>query len=68
MDAVAIDARGVDAGLGKFVFPLLVALVDENIVIDSAGNHVKLGVRDVLRGELGVVLGRRLVSAAPTVM
>src|SRR5262245_5355236 len=60
MDAVAIDVRSVDAGLGKFVFPLLVALVDEKIVIDSAWNHLKLGVCDVLRGELGVVLGRRL--------
>ena len=56
MDAVAIDTRGVDAGLAKFVIPLLVALVDENIVIDSAWNHVC----DVLRGEVGVVLGRRL--------
>src|SRR6476661_1663033 len=60
MDRVAIDARSVDAGLGKFVFPLLVALVDEDIVVDSARQHVKLGVCNVPGGELGVVLGRRL--------
>src|SRR5205823_10473182 len=40
MDAAAIDAGSVDAGLGKFVFPLLVALVDEDIVVDSARHHV----------------------------
>src|SRR6267154_1044216 len=36
VDAVTIDAGSIDAGLGKFVFALVVALVDEDIVVDSA--------------------------------
>src|SRR5919198_2658254 len=60
MDAAAIDARSVDAGLREFIFAILVALVDEDVVIDPARNHVKLGARDVPGRELGIVPRRRL--------
>src|SRR5215467_14860756 len=60
MDLAAVDAGSVDAGLRKFVPAVVVTFVDEDVVIDAAGNYVKLGMGDVARGELGVVLGRRL--------
>ena len=68
VDLAAVDAGSVDAGLRKFVPAVVVTFIDEDVVIDAAGNDVELGMSDVARGELGVVLGRRLVSAAPTVM
>ena len=68
VDLAAVDAGSVDAGLRKFISAVIVAFIDEDVVIDAAGNDVKLSVGDVSRGELGVVLGRRLVSPAPTVM
>src|SRR5262245_27173289 len=60
VDLAAVDAGCVDAGLRKFIPSVLGALVDENVVVDPAGNDVKLGVRNISRGEFGVVLGRRL--------
>src|SRR5215510_12938638 len=60
MDLAAIDAGSVDAGLRKFISSILVALVDEYVVVDPAGDDVKFGMRDMSCGELGVVLGRRL--------
>src|SRR6516162_10852212 len=59
VDLAAVDAGSVDAGLRKFIPPVLVALVDENVVVDAARDDVKLGIRDMSRGELGVLLGRR---------
>jgi hypothetical protein len=56
----AVDAGRVDAGFRPGIPPELVALVDENLVVDQAGHHVELGVGDVFRRELGVFLGRRL--------
>src|SRR6516164_4294762 len=47
---------------GNSFLPVVVTFVAEDVVIDAAGNDVELGVGDVARGELGVVLGRRLVS------
>src|SRR5262245_43320880 len=58
VDLAAVDAGGVDAGLRKFVPAVVVTFIDEDVVIDAPGNDVKLGMRDVSRGELGVVLGR----------
>src|SRR5262249_30058417 len=60
MDLAAVDAGSVDAGLREFIPPVLVALVDENVVVDPARDHVKLGMRDMSRGELGVLVWRRL--------
>src|SRR5215510_6036323 len=60
MDLAAVDAGSVDAGLRKFIPSVLAALVDEYVVVDAAGDDVKLGMRDMSCGELGVVLGRRL--------
>src|SRR5262249_37422029 len=60
VDLAAVDAGRVDAGLRKFVPAVVVTFVDEDVVIDAAGNDIKLGMGDVARGELGVVLGRRL--------
>src|SRR5262249_36384834 len=60
MDLAAVDAGRVDAGLRKFIPPVLVALVDENVVVDAARDDVKLGMRDMSRGELAVLVGRRL--------
>src|SRR5262245_12676921 len=60
MDLAAVDTGSVDAGLRKFIPSVLVALVDEYVVVDAAGDDVKLGMRDMSCGELGVVLGRRL--------
>src|SRR5262249_16810507 len=60
MDLAAVDAGSVDAGLREFIPPVLVALVDEYVVVDPARDHVKLGMRDKSRGKLGVLLGRRL--------
>ena len=60
VDLPAVDAGSVDAGLRKFISAVIVTFIDEDVVIDAARNDVKLGVGDVSRGELGVVLGRRL--------
>src|SRR5262245_31652350 len=59
MDLAAVDAGSVDAGLRKFIPSVFVALVDEYVVVDPVGDDVKLGMRDMSCGELGVVLGRR---------
>src|SRR5262245_9690263 len=56
VDFAAVDAGSVDAGLRKFISAVIVTFIDEDVVIDAAGNDVKLGVGDVSRGELGVVL------------
>jgi hypothetical protein len=40
---MAIDARRVDAGLGKLIAAFVIALVDEDLVIDIAGNDGELG-------------------------
>ena len=60
MDRRAVDAGRVLAGLGKLVLALVVALIDEDLVIDRARDDDELGARDVLRGELGILLRRRL--------
>src|SRR5262245_36949691 len=62
MDLAAVDAGSVDAGLRKFISSILVALVDEYVVVDPAGDDVKFGMRDMSCGELGVVLGRRQIG------
>src|ERR1700730_8025841 len=54
------DARRVDSGLRKFISAVVVTFIDEDVVIDAAGNDVKFGVRDVARGELGVLRWRPL--------
>ena len=55
-----IDARSIDAGFRELVAALVVAFIDEDLVIDQAGNDDELGAGDVLGGEGGVVIGRRL--------
>ena len=64
MDAAAIDAGSVDAGLREFISPVLIALVDEDVVVHSTRNHVKLCAWDVSGSELGIVLRRRLGIAS----
>ena len=56
VDGVTVDAGGIDAGLGELVAPLVVAFVDEDLVIDQAGDDDELGAWDVRGGEGGVVL------------
>src|SRR2546428_9728265 len=60
VDLAAVDAGSVDAGLREFIPAILVALIDENVVVYPARDDVKLGMRDMSGGGLGVVLGRRL--------
>jgi hypothetical protein len=43
MDLAAVDAGSVDAGLREFIPAILVALIDENVVVDPARDDVKLG-------------------------
>lgn len=63
MDRMTIDARCVDTGLGKLIAAFVIALIDEDLVIDSAGNDGELGAGDVFRGELGILFGRGLSVA-----
>jgi len=60
VDRGTVHACCVDAGLREFIPAVLIAFVDEDVVVDAAGDHIELGMGNVLRGELGVVLGRRL--------
>jgi len=55
VDAGAIDARRVDAGLREFILAGLVALVDEDVVVDAAWDDVRFRVLRVSGGELGVL-------------
>jgi hypothetical protein len=66
VDRRTIHARCIDASLGELVFPLRIALVDEDLVVDPAGNDEEVGVRNMLGGELGIFVGRRLRVPAPT--
>ena len=68
MDLAAVDAGSVDAGLRKFISSILVALVDEYVVVDPAGDDVKLGMRDCRAANSALSLGGAWVSPAPTVM
>ena len=56
VDGVTVDAGGIDAGLGELVAALVVAFVDEDLVIDQAGDDDELGAWDVRGGEGGVVV------------
>ena len=64
VDCVAVHARRIGAGLGEFILALFVAFIDEDLVVDEAGDDDKLGARNVLGGEGGVFFGRRLRIAA----
>ena len=68
MNRGAIHARCVLAGLRKLVLAFGVALIDEDLVIDRAGNDDELDVRNVFRREFGILRGGVCVSPAPTVM
>src|SRR5260370_35169077 len=57
MDAAAIDAGRVDAGLWEFIPAGLAALVDEDVVVDAARDDVKLRALGVSGGKSGVVGG-----------
>src|SRR5258707_5349194 len=57
MDAAAIDAGRVDAGLWEFIPAGLAALVDEDVVVDAAKDDVKLRSLGVSGGKSGVVAG-----------
>src|SRR5436305_11793207 len=56
MDTGPVDSGRVDAGLREFIPAGLVALVDEDVVVDAAGDDVKLRVLRVSGGELGVLI------------
>src|SRR5262245_22556008 len=51
VDAGAIDARRVDAGLREFIPAGLVALVDEDVVVDAAWDDVRCRWFSVYDGE-----------------
>jgi hypothetical protein len=50
---------GIDAGLRIIIPPNLVALIDEDFVVNLTGKHLELRVRNIFRGKLGVFLWRR---------
>ena len=60
MERSPIDARGIDAGFGKFIAARIVALIDENLVIDQTGQDLERGAGNVLCGNFGVRPRRRL--------
>src|SRR5260370_29721138 len=60
MDAAAIDAGRVDAGMWEFIPAGLAALVDEDVVVDAAGDDVKLRALGVSGGKSGILGGWRL--------
>src|SRR5258705_4032890 len=60
MDAAAVDAGRVDAGLWEFIPAGLAALVDEDVVVDAAGDDVKLRALGVSGGKSAILGGWRL--------
>src|SRR5258706_1641717 len=59
----AVDAGVVDAALGQLVATLIGAFVGEDLVVDRPRYDPQLGIRDVLRRELGILAGRHLPVA-----
>src|SRR4051812_40247741 len=47
VDRGAVHAGCVDAGLRKFILAVLIAFVDEDVVVDAAGDHIELGMGNV---------------------
>jgi hypothetical protein len=41
VDLAAVHAGSVDAGLREFILAVLVALVDEDLVVDPAGDDIQ---------------------------
>jgi hypothetical protein len=66
VDGSSVDTRRVYAALREFVATDLVALVDEDLVVDISGYDVEFGTGNVGRGEFGVLVGGVWVSRAPT--
>ena len=60
VDKSPVLSRRVDAGFGKLVPALVVAFVDEDLVIHRTGNDRELSVRDMGGGEGRVRTWRRL--------
>ena len=56
----AIDAGSIDAGLRPGVASQVIALVDEDLMVDLAGHHVETHVRNVFGREFRILLGRSL--------
>ena len=60
MDGGTVYALRVDAGLRGLVAPLVVAFIDEDLVIHVARDDRQLGMRNVFRGKLRVIPRRSL--------
>jgi len=54
-----IHARSIVAGFGIVIPSHLVALIAENLMANGTGQHVEPGMRDIVRGKLGIFLRRR---------
>lgn len=51
MNRRSVDACCILAGLWKFVLALVVALIEEDLVVDRARDDDELGIRNLLRGD-----------------
>ena len=67
VDGVTVDTGGIDAGLGELVAALVVAFVDEDLVIDQAGDDDELGIWDVRGAKAAFSCAGVCMSRAPTV-
>lgn len=68
VDCVAVHARRIDAGLGELVAALVIAFIDEDLMIEEAGDDDKLGARICLAAKAAFSSAGVCVSRAPTVM
>src|SRR5260370_15264186 len=57
MDAAAVDAGRVYAGLWEFIPARLAALADADVVVDAAGDDVKLRALGVSGGKSAILGG-----------